>query len=75
MEVRIDEGEWQAAEITEPLSDAAWVQWKFEWEAVPGDHLLTVRSTDGNGDVQTDERTRPAPDGARGHHSIVFRVA
>ena len=40
----------------------------------PGDHSLRVRATDGDGEVQTDERTRPAPDGARGHHTIRVSV-
>ena len=75
VEVSFDDGEWQAAEITVPLSDAAWVQWQHTWQAEPGDHRITVRATDGNGVVQTAEVTRPAPDGARGHHSIMVRVA
>jgi DMSO/TMAO reductase YedYZ molybdopterin-dependent catalytic subunit len=75
VEVSFDDSEWQAAEITVPLSDAAWVQWQHTWQAEPGDHRITVRATDGNGVVQTAEVTRPAPDGARGHHSIMVRVA
>ena len=74
VEVRVDEGEWQTAEISEPLNDATWVQWKLAWEGEPGGHRVEVRSTDGDGVVQTDERTRPAPDGARGHHTISFSV-
>jgi hypothetical protein len=41
---------------------------------MPGDHVIQVRATDGEGDVQTDERTQPAPDGARGHHTIRVTV-
>ena len=74
VEVRVDEGEWQTAEISEPLNDATWVQWKLAWEGEPGGHRVEVRSIDGTGTVQTDERTRPAPDGARGHHNIDFSV-
>ncbi len=38
---------------------------------VPGGvHRLWVRATDGNGETQTAEQTPPAPDGARGYHSI-----
>jgi hypothetical protein len=39
-----------------------------------GSHTIEVRATDGNGDVQTDEVTRPDPDGARGHHRISVTV-
>jgi DMSO/TMAO reductase YedYZ molybdopterin-dependent catalytic subunit len=74
VEVRVDEGAWQPAVTSEPLTEAAWVQWTLTWEATPGEHLITVRATDGEGVVQTDERTRPAPDGARGHHSVSVRV-
>lgn len=70
VEVRIDEGEWRAAEVATPISDATWVQWVYRWEAEAGSHLIQVRATDGDGAVQTDERTPPAPDGARGYHTI-----
>lgn len=70
VEVRVDEGPWQACEVSEPLSDDTWVQWKRDWQATPGRHTIQVRATDGLGDVQTADRTRPAPDGARGHHTI-----
>jgi hypothetical protein len=70
VEVRIDEGEWIEAELSRPISDATWVQFVHRWNAAPGDHVIQVRATDGIGDVQTDERTPPAPSGARGHHTI-----
>ena len=34
-----------------------------------------VRATDGTGDVQTEQSSPPAPDGARGHHTISVQVA
>jgi DMSO/TMAO reductase YedYZ molybdopterin-dependent catalytic subunit len=75
VEVSVDGGAWQAAELSEPLSDATWVQWKLAWTASdPGSHRIAVRATDGDGIVQTDEVTRPAPDGARGHHTISVNV-
>jgi hypothetical protein len=75
VEVRIDEGPWLPARLSEPLSDAAWVQWSLAWQAMPGDHRITVRAIDGSGTPQTDEVTPPAPDGARGHHSVIVTVA
>jgi len=74
VEVQVDEGGWVAAELSAPISDATWVQFVHRWDASPGDHLLRVRAIDGDGEVQTDERTRPAPDGARGHHTIRVSV-
>jgi hypothetical protein len=77
VEVAIDGGEWQTAEISDPLNDATWVQWVLRWPvpAEPGDHRIEVRATDGTGEVQTAEVTSPAPDGARGHHTITVRAA
>jgi DMSO/TMAO reductase YedYZ molybdopterin-dependent catalytic subunit len=75
VEVQVDEDGWQPAELSTPISDATWVQFVHRWEATSGDHLLRVRATDGEGVVQTDERTRPDPDGARGHHTIRVTVS
>jgi hypothetical protein len=33
-----------------------------------------VRATDGTGTVQTADQSPPAPDGARGHHTIGVHV-
>ena len=75
VEIRVDGGSWQRAETSTPISDATWVQFVYSWDARAGDHTIEVRATDGTGEVQTDERTRPAPDGARGHHTIQVSVA
>jgi DMSO/TMAO reductase YedYZ molybdopterin-dependent catalytic subunit len=73
VEVAID-GQWREARLSTPISDATWVQWRLDWDATPGSHELQVRATDGGGEVQTADRTQPAPDGARGHHTIVVEV-
>jgi len=75
VEVQVDEGDWQTAELSTPISDATWVQFVHRWEATAGEHVIRVRATDGEGELQTDERTRPAPDGARGHHVIQVTVS
>jgi DMSO/TMAO reductase YedYZ molybdopterin-dependent catalytic subunit len=75
VEVRIDDGDWQPAEVSTPISVATWVQWVVAWDAAPGEHRIRVRATDGTGEVQTDQPTPPAPDGARGHHTISVTVA
>jgi hypothetical protein len=74
VEVRIDEGDWQMAELAGQLNDVTWRQWKLAWNATPGQHNISVRATDGNGDLQTEDRARPMPDGATGWHSIVVFV-
>ena len=75
VEVQLDDGEWIECELTAPLSDKAWVQWKVEVPTQAGTHEARVRATDGTGVTQTAERSRPAPDGATGHHLISFEVA
>jgi DMSO/TMAO reductase YedYZ molybdopterin-dependent catalytic subunit len=70
VEVRVDDGEWMPARLSAAISKSTWVQWLVDWDASPGNHAINVRATDGNGEVQTDQRSQPAPDGARGHHRI-----
>lgn len=70
VEVQIDDGDWQLATLAEEVSLDTWRQWSFQWEgAEPGNHSITVRATDGDGEVQTDEVVAPIPDGASGWHS------
>jgi DMSO/TMAO reductase YedYZ molybdopterin-dependent catalytic subunit len=75
VEVRVGDGDWQNATIATPIGPQTWVQWKWTWQATPGEHVIAVRATDGAGEVQTDQRTPPDPDGARGYHTIGVRVA
>jgi DMSO/TMAO reductase YedYZ molybdopterin-dependent catalytic subunit len=74
VEVRVDDGVWSEAELlAEPTVDA-WRLWRWAWPASPGAHTLTVRATDGEGQVQTDALAPPAPDGATGWHSVQVDV-
>jgi len=74
VEVGIDDV-WQDARLSAPISDATWVQWVLDWAATPGRHIIQVRATDGDGIVQDQRSTRPAPDGARGWHTVTVDVA
>jgi DMSO/TMAO reductase YedYZ molybdopterin-dependent catalytic subunit len=71
VEVRIDEGQWQEAELAAEVADTTWRQWRLRWEPTPGRHSITCRATDSTGSVQVEERATPMPDGATGWHSIV----
>ena len=73
VEVGID-GTWTPATVSQPISDATWVQWMLPWDATPGDHVLQVRATDGTGMVQEEQPSPPAPDGARGWHTVDVHV-
>ncbi len=74
VEVQVDDGPWQACRLGEVASDETWVQWRLAWDASPGEHVLAVRATDGDGAVQTSQVSDPAPDGATGLHARRVRV-
>jgi DMSO/TMAO reductase YedYZ molybdopterin-dependent catalytic subunit len=74
VEVRVDNGDWLPAMLSTEISDATWVQWRRGWDATQGDHTIAVRATDGHGEVQTEQSSPPAPDGARGYHTIRLRA-
>jgi DMSO/TMAO reductase YedYZ molybdopterin-dependent catalytic subunit len=74
VEVRIDDGEWQEATLAEEDSTITWRQWMFELDATPGRHQVVARATDATGEVQTEERARPFPNGASGWHSVAYLV-
>ncbi|OFW66911.1 MAG: hypothetical protein A2Z12_01060 [Actinobacteria bacterium RBG_16_68_21] len=76
VEVRVgQDGDWHGAEITEPLSSTAWVQWMATIDLAPGRYQVQVRATDGTGVVQTSETQAPRPDGATGYHTTSVTVA
>jgi DMSO/TMAO reductase YedYZ molybdopterin-dependent catalytic subunit len=75
VEVRVDDGEWAEATLAAELNDVTWRQWSYAWQAMPGRHTLTVRATERNGPIQTEERSEPFPSGATGQHSIVVIVS
>jgi hypothetical protein len=71
-----EDADWVDAELSVPLSDDAWVQWKTDWtNPSPGRHRISVRATDGEGNTQTDAVRPPAPDGATGYHSVLITVS
>ena len=73
VEVGIDDA-WFEAQLSTHISDATWVQWRHDWDATAGQHRLQVRATDGTGTLQEPTPSPPAPDGARGWHSVVVSV-
>lgn len=74
VEVRVDEGEWAEARLAAVTTDTTWRQWAWEWDATPGNHMITVRATDSTGETQTEERRPPIPSGATGWHNVVVLV-
>ena len=67
VEVQVDDGPWQPAELRDPpYSPLTWVQWRFDWTAAQGEHTFSVRAYDGNGDLQITEESPAHPNGATG---------
>lgn len=75
VEVQVDDGAWEEAELRVPaLSPLTWVLWRYEWPAKNGRHTLRVRAYDGNGVLQEIESHAPHPNGATGIHSRTVRI-
>lgn len=74
VEVQIDGGDWAPAVLSDEASVVTWRQWSFDWDAKPGSHYIKVRATDGTGEVQTEKRADPVPDGASGWQSVMVTV-
>ena len=69
VEVQVDKGPWENAELRLPaLSPLTWAQWRYDWKAKPGRHVLRVRAYDGAGQIQVAEDRGTYPDGATGLH-------
>jgi DMSO/TMAO reductase YedYZ molybdopterin-dependent catalytic subunit len=74
VEVQVDDGAWQEAELAEVVTVDTWVQWRWRWDATSGRHVIRVRATDAEGTVQTSASAPPAPDGATGWHQVTVSV-
>jgi hypothetical protein len=61
VEVKVDGGEWQAAQIRAPLSETTWVIWRYDWPFAEGQHTFAVRAFDGDGIVQDDTQRARGP--------------
>jgi len=74
VEVQVDGGAWQEAQLSPESEADIWRQWMLPVELERGAHRITVRATDGTGQLQTQDRAEPFPDGASGWHSLQLLV-
>jgi DMSO/TMAO reductase YedYZ molybdopterin-dependent catalytic subunit len=74
VEVSVDDGSWEPADLADVTTNDTWRQWVYRWTATPGRHSVKVRAIDNAGAIQTADRAEPIPDGASGHHQIVVIV-
>jgi hypothetical protein len=69
VEAQVDNGPWEEAELSAPLSPLTWVIWKFNWPFHSRKHIFTVRCYEGSGTPQIATPSPPEPNGATGLHT------
>jgi DMSO/TMAO reductase YedYZ molybdopterin-dependent catalytic subunit len=79
VEVKVEDGDWMPATLTQTDSSLVWTQWYILWTPPsPGTFAIQVRATDETGFVQTHPATgqfgRAKPDGTDAIHAIVVEV-
>lgn len=75
VQVKVDDGEWLDARLAAGISADTWRQFAAEVDLPEGEHTLSVRALDANGNVQ-DAAERPVvPDGATGLHTVRVQAA
>lgn len=74
VEVKVDDGPWQEAELAPELSNETWRQWRIDWEPQPGSARIACRAFDADGTPMPEERSEPLPDGATGWQSKLVIV-
>ena len=70
VELRINRGPWQEADLATGISPDTWYQWKLGVDLTPGQYEVQVRATDLAGRAQDETARPPAPDGATGFHTV-----
>ena len=70
VDLRVNRGAWQQAELAPGISLDTWYQWKLEVPLTPGNYEVQVRATDRNGVAQVEDRAPVAPSGATGFHTV-----
>ncbi len=70
VEVSVDSGAWQPAQLREPLSDTTWVIWRYDWPFEAGNHSMRVRCYEADGTPQIEAQMGNRPSGATGIHRL-----
>jgi len=68
VEVSVDGGSWEPAQLRAPLSETTWVIWRYEWPFQAGEHTFTVRTAEKDGTAQIEEVHPAHPTGSTGYH-------
>jgi DMSO/TMAO reductase YedYZ molybdopterin-dependent catalytic subunit len=74
VEVSMDGGPWQEAELATDVSGDTWRMWRIDFDLAPGGHSVRSRATAADGVLQTEAVADPVPDGATGWPDVAFSV-
>lgn len=75
VEIQLDGGQWQEADLATEANVDTWRQWSFLWNDAPaGNHKVRVRAYDADNELQIEDQAPPEPDGSTGWHTINFTV-
>ncbi|MGD8620958.1 MAG: molybdopterin-dependent oxidoreductase [Anaerolineales bacterium] len=74
VEVRVDDGAWQQAQLRAPLSETTWVLWRYDWPFESGNHKFEVRCVEADGTPQVETEQDARPSGATGIHNLEFNL-
>jgi DMSO/TMAO reductase YedYZ molybdopterin-dependent catalytic subunit len=75
VQVSVDNGDWQTADLSEELTADTWRQWRCELSGLSRDtHTVSVRAIDADGNIQTSQRRPAIPGAATGLHDRQFTV-
>ena len=69
VEVRVDGGPWEEAQLRAPLSETTWVIWRYDRPFQEREHTFEVRCAEADGTPQIEEKQGNRPSGASGIHS------
>jgi len=74
VEIRVDGGPWEQAQLRAPLSETTWVIWRYDWPFREGAHTFEVRCAEADGTPQIEEKQGNRPSGASGIHSRKAKI-
>lgn len=74
VEVSVDGGPWQEAQLSAEVTKNAWRMWRIFVTLRPGQHTVQARATDDTGYTQTADTADTIPNGATGWPSSTFTV-
>ncbi|MEP7286654.1 MAG: molybdopterin-dependent oxidoreductase [Chloroflexota bacterium] len=74
VELSVDNGPWQPAQLKSPLSPLTWILWRANVKAAKGHHNVRVRAYEGDGTPQIEAEAPLHPSGASGYNDMDLDV-